>query len=246
MTPTATLRLLDARSQGHRIAWRDLLPADAAEAYAVQDATLLRLGPVGGWKVGAASPDGQVHCAPLPASGVLANGANLVGEAWRARGLEVEVAVRVGRDFDPQARGLSRDALAAHFDAVLPAIEVVESRLEGWPQADPLVQLADLQSHGALVLGMPCDLGPQALDLSATHAMLWVDGECVVDRTGGHLSPDLWRLVGWLADHCADRGQPLRAGQVVTTGSCTGLHCVAAGARVEGRIEGLGSVSLQF
>ena len=116
-------------------------------------ATLAALGPVRGWKVGAKNLAMEPTAAPLPASGLLATGCSLQGPAWQVRGIELEVAVRLGRDLAPSDAHLGAHELQQAIDAVLPVIEVVETRLADWRQADPLAQLADLQSHGALVLG---------------------------------------------------------------------------------------------
>ena len=236
-------RLVAARSGGTLVPWREVLPPGWAAAYAQQDATLALLGPAAGWKVGAPDAFAEPHCAPLPAAGVLASGALLVGPAWRWRCIEVEVALRLGRDLDPQGRLLTRDELAPAFDAVLPAIEVVETRLAEAREADPLARLADLQCHGALVLGAPSLLAPDALDLPAVHATLMFDDHAAAQTAGGNPAQDVWRLLGWLALHCARRGQPLRKGQVVTTGSCTGLLVAPVGALVRAELA-LGSVDL--
>ena len=53
-------------------------------------------------------------------------------------------------------------------------------------------------------------------------------------------------LLAWLARHARERGRPLRAGDVVTTGSCTGLLFAWEGARVQAEVEGVGRVELQF
>lgn len=235
-----TTKLLAARAGAALPAWRDILPADREAAYAMQDATLAGLGPVGGWKVGARSPEAEPICAPLPAAGLLPSGAVLAGPAWRLRGVEAEVALRVARDLD--AGPLPPDA----FDAVLPAIEVVETRLADFDGSDPLAQLADLQSHGALVLGPPSAMAPGSLDLRAIEARLSFDGRVVAQTRGGNPAGDLHRLLSWLAAHCARRGQPLRAGQVVTTGSLTGMLFAGAGAQVEAALAGIGTVTLRF
>jgi 2-keto-4-pentenoate hydratase len=60
---TKAAQLLAARRSDAIVSWRDILPASAAEAYAVQDATMAQLGPVGGWKVGAKGPDTEPACA---------------------------------------------------------------------------------------------------------------------------------------------------------------------------------------
>lgn len=215
-------------------------------AYAVQDATLRLLGPVGGWKVGAKGPSALPACAPLPAGGVFATGAALPGPPWRLRGIEVEVALRLGRDLiptdgEPDA-AMVRDAV----EAVLPAIEVVETRLADWRDSAPLAQLADLQSHGALVVGAASMCTPTELDLRSVEAYLAFDGQPVASTRGANPAVDIWRLLGWLAWHCAQRGQPLRAGQIVTTGSCTGMLFAPEDAHVQGLLVGIGLVELRF
>lgn len=240
----ATQLLLDARHSGLALDWRRLAVGDAETAYAVQDAQLLRLGPVGGWKVGSKGDGGTPGCAPLPASGVLPSGTTLAGPQWRMRGLEVELALRVGRDYDPGEQLPDEAELRTVFDAILPAIEVVETRLGHPPCTNPWAGMADLQSHGALVTGAPQAL-PDLLSLRQIEASLSIDGQQVSHTTGGNPA-DLWPLLGWLALHCARRGQPWRAWQIITTGSCTGLQMARGGRRVEAALHGIGAVWLDF
>ena len=241
----AARHLLQARS-GSAVASQLVLPADRAGAYAIQDATLAQLGPIAGWTVGAMGPQAEPTFAPLPAAGLLAGPAVLAGPPWQLRGIELEVAFRLGRDLDPGDALLAPADLIAAIDSVLPAIEVVETRLADWRGADPLAQLADLQSHGALVLGTPSTLRPDTVDLRTVQARLRFNGQEVANTHGGNPAADVWRMLAWLARHCALRGQPLRAGQVLTTGSCTGMLFAPALAQVQGQLEGIGRVELHF
>jgi 2-keto-4-pentenoate hydratase len=246
-TPQQAAQLLVAARTGEpAVTWRDILPVDQAHAYTIQDGTLAMIGPVGGWKVGAKGAQAEPHCAPLPTSGIYASGTTLIGPAWRWRCIEVEVGFRLGRDLDPHGRLLTPGELAEAFDAVLPVIEVVESRLAEGRTADPLAHLADLQCHGALVLGSPCTLHPSKLDLRTIEASLSFGAVSAAHTHGGNPAQDVWRLLAWLAVHCAGRGQPLRTGQIVTTGSCTGLLTAPMDATVRGEIAGVGAVELRF
>lgn len=235
----AARRLVQARN-GTPASSGETTPPDRAAAFAVQDATLAQLGPIGGWKVGAKSADAEPACAPLPAGGLVGGGARLTGAAWRMRGIEVELAVRLGRDLAPG------EDIAAAIDAVLPAIEVVETRLADWRDSSPLAQLADLQTHGALVLGEPSSLRPRDADLRTLGAYLAFDGQPVASTRGANPAADVWRLLQWLALHCAERGLPLKAGQVITTGSCTGMLFAPEGAHILAELSGLGCVELRF
>lgn len=247
MNPQEAAQLLvAARTGGPAVAWRDIAPADRRGAYAIQDATLAAIGPVAGWKVGAKDPYAEPHCTPLPASGVHPSGVVLAASAWRWRCIEVEVALRLGRDLDPKGRLLAPAELAGAFDAVLPAIEVVETRLAEGQTAAPLAHLADLQCHGTLVLGSPSAGAPIQLDLRAVEATLSFGTMSAAHTHGGNPAQDVWRLLAWLALHCVQRGQPLRAGQFITTGSCTGLLVAPVGVPVRGELAGLGAVELRF
>lgn len=245
MAEDAARRLLAARRGGVALAPGAVAPADLREAYAMQDALAGLLEPLGGWKVGASGPQAEPACAPLPAIGLLPSGCVLQGASWRLRGIEVEVALRLGRDLEADTPPPVHELQAA-VAAVLPAIEVVESRLANWRESPAAAQLADLQNHGALILGEAASIVPAELDLRSVMAYLAFDGQPVASARGAHPAGDVWRLLGWLAVHCTRRGRPLRKGQVVTTGSCSGLLFAPEGAHVQAELQGIGRVELRF
>ena len=239
-------RLLAAHKGAAPVPWPQVLPPDAAAAYAVQDATMAGLGPLAGWKVGAKGPTQEPACAPLPVQGVYETGPVLLGPPWRMRGIEVEVALRLGKDLIPASGEPATAAVRDAIVAVHPVIEVVETRLAQWRDSAPLAQMADLQSHGALVVGAAAQMNPGDLDLRTVEAYLAFDGQPVASTRGANPAGDVWRLLGWLAWHCAQRGHPLRAGQIITTGSSTGMLFAPEGARVQAQLAGIGMVELQF
>ncbi|EYS87124.1 2-oxopent-4-enoate hydratase [Cupriavidus sp. SK-4] len=246
-TPAALAQMLCvARARGERVDPALLHPLAHGGSYAVQDATLAMIGPIGGWKVGARGPGQEPACAPLPAAGLLPDGVALRGPAWRLRGIEVEVAFVLGASLPPRGRPYERRDIEAALALVVPAIEVVESRLEDWLGAGSDAQLADLLSHGALVTGRPTPFAREWLHLGALEATLRFGRRTVAHTVGGHQSPDVGALLVWLANHCAARGAGLKAGQVVTTGTCTGLLFASAGTRVSAGIEGLGTLAAWF
>jgi 2-keto-4-pentenoate hydratase len=243
---SAAKALALARRDGRRVPPSMLRPADRHEAYAIQDATIAALGDIGGWKVGAKSPHVEPTCAPLPAAGLLPDGALLRGPAWRLRGIEVEVGFELGADLPPRAAPYTPAEVAAAIASVLPVIEVVETRLADWLGAGAQAQLADLLSHGALVLGRRQPFAPAWLDLKRADVTLRFDDQVVAHTVGEHPCPDAAALLVWLANHCSARGAGLRAGQVVTTGSCTGMLFACEGTAVRAEVSGLSPLSLSF
>ena len=239
-------RLIDARRTQTRISLADKMPADAAEAYAVQDLVAQTLGQIGGWKVGAKGLEAEPTCAPLAAAGILPTPANLADGAWRARGIETELAVRFDTDLPERETPYTRAEVLAAVGAVLPTIEVVETRLAEFPKAPPLAMLADMGAHGALVTGSPIPFDPALLDSTKLAARQWFGDQEVANSTGGNPAIDIGRVLTWLANHCAARGLGLTKGQIVTTGSCTGMLFAPAGAQVRGLVSGLGECELRF
>lgn len=237
-------RLVAARGSGRPVAWQDVLPSDRTAAYAIQDATLARIGPIGGWKVGASNAEAEPNCAPLPASCLLASGARL--GTGLLRGVEAEVALRVGRVLTADDAALPDQELAKAFDAAYPVIEVVETRLADWTNSAALAKLADLQSHGALVIGPAATTSIASIDLRRIEAHIAIGDDISKRTTGGNPAGDIWRMLRWLIRHCAERGVPLSPGQIVTTGSCTGMIFAKEGASVRARLEGLGEVAVDF
>ena len=244
--------LLRARREG-RPADASALAAtlyDAAGAYAVQDLVARALqGPATGfprfWKSGGPSRDAVLTHAALPAEGVWASPAVARGWHCNMRLIEVEIALRLGREVTAAEAARHTPATAAPLvDAMAVSIELVDSRWQQGVQAPPLLKLADLQSHGALVLGEWQPWSPRD----------WAHQECTVQigagplerRRGTHaLGDPLWVLPEWLR-HLTRRGAVVPAGTVVTTGTWCGMLAAEAGDLVVARFEGVGEASLQL
>lgn len=218
-------------------------PRDAAGAYAIQDALIGALGPVGGWKVGAPAPDAEPSCAPIAAATLLSSPASWPAPRSGKRGVEAEIAFRLARDLPAEGAPWSREAVVAAIADACPAIEICESRFVDFEAVDPWTRLADGNLNAALVLG-PAWGGWRGLDPGTQPVRLVAGGETVAAQNGGNTAGDLIRLLVWLADHLAARGHPLRAGQVVTTGSWTGLRFLPADAAVEADFPGIGTARL--
>jgi 2-keto-4-pentenoate hydratase len=212
-------------------------PRDDADAWAIQRAVLARLGGrIGGFK--AAVPPGQPGFgAIMPAGGLQASPASLGLKPGDTIGIEAEIAFRVLRPIPP---GAGRDEI---LDAVIafPAIELVASRYDDAATPSHLARVADYFSNGGFVAGKDAPAW-RGLDLSNLHVHLTIGDAVIADKTGGNPAGDPVLPLLWLAGFLPGIGLALEAGQVVTTGSCTGLVPAKAGQRVVARFAGLGEV----
>jgi 2-keto-4-pentenoate hydratase len=221
----------------------DLRPVTQRDAYAIQDAVIASMGAIGGWKVGAKSPNAEPTCAPLPESLVVLSPHTFPSDALRLRGIEAEIAFRLARDLPPRSVAYTAAEVFAAIGSVHPAVEIVESRFEDFRETDPLSVLADSQSHGALVFG-PGRVDAIRIDPTRQEAVLYFDDAQVARTVGGNPAGDLGRLLAWLANHCATRCGGMRAGQFVTTGSCTGMLFAREHTRVVAELGALGRVEV--
>lgn len=223
-----------------------LEPADIAGAYLAQRAFLQRHHlAIGGWKIGAKSATGPIQGAPLPQHGIHGNGAVLSRSDFAVLGLEVEIAFRFNRDFLPEQAPCTEADVLASIASIGTSIEIVSSRLAGWPDGPKLTQLADLQNHGALIVGEFVDyradvnfLGPQA--------QLLFNGQVIFQGAGANPAGDPRRLLPWLVSHCREQHIALPVGTVVTAGSYTGIHFAKEAGKVSGQIAGLPSVAFEI
>lgn len=217
----------------------ELEPQDAAEAYAIQGQLVDAIGDTpGGWKIGSKTADGPIQGAPLPSKGIHRAGAVLERKNFPVLGLELEIAFSFARGFSAADAALSDQEIIDSIASMYVSIELVSSRVEGWPKVPQLIQLADLQNHGALVVS---EAIPYRKDFSFLNPVVHFK---LGDKTlfqGGGANPtgDPRRMLPWVVRHSVAQGLPLKPGIIVTTGTYVGAHFPLESGVVTGEIEGL-------
>ncbi len=204
------------------------VPASENEAHAIQDAVAVRLGEaVGGYK--ASLPvGGSPRRALIFARTIRASPASLVAAEFPHLAAEAEIAFRFTGDLPRREAPYSREEVAEAVKA-LPAIEVVSSRFRDPAARHPLENLADGMLNGALILGaeVPAWSGRDLADIRVT---LTVNDAVVLQRRGGHPTGDPLGVAVALVEMMRQHGG-VAAGQVVATGSWTGMRSLAVGDR---------------
>ena len=240
----AVQQLLEARRSGVQVKPTVALP-DRAAVYAIQDGVARGSGPVAGWKVGARTPTADPNCAPLLAGTLRPSPARFDGTSMHMIGVEIEISFHIVRDIAARSEPVGRDeALTVVGDAFV-GMEVVDTRLANFQQADPEWLLADNQMNHALVVGSSI-ASWKSLDWATLPVRLLVDDKVVVDQTGGLGAVDPVRPLAWMIDHAVRQRGGLAKGQAITTGSWTGLRYFPPGTRARGEFPGLGSVEASF
>lgn len=155
---------------------------------------------------------------------------------------EAEVAFMLKRDLNGPGV-TSADVLRA-TDFVLPCFEIVDSRIRDW-KIHIEDTVADNASCGAFVLGGTTRTLRQ-LDLSVVGMVVTKNGEVVSTSAGAAVLGSPINAVVWLANALGRLGMPIRAGEVILSGSQSPLLPVVRGDVLRCDIGGLGGCNLRF
>jgi 2-keto-4-pentenoate hydratase len=200
-------------------------PRDRAEGYAIQ-AAMQGYGSPFGWKIAATSEAGQKHinvAGPLagrifserviPHSGT----ASMAGNAMAVG--EPEFAFRMARSLPPRPTPYSVDEILAAVDTLHPAIELPDSRFADFVKAGEAQLIADNACAHLFVLGAPTAADWRAVNLIEHRPVVTLRGRRFVGY-GGNVLGDPRVALAWLANELRELGVTLKAGEVVTTGTC--------------------------
>ena len=232
-------------------------PATRVEGYAVQARLDDRSGkPPAGWKIAATSTAGQKHinvsgplAGRLLAERVHADGATFSMRGNRMAVAEAEFVFRMASDLPPRAETYSvAETLNAVADLYL-GIEVPNSRFADFVTAGEAQLIADNACAHEFVLGPRVTAPWRSLDLAGHRVHATVTGTArryERDGIGANVLGDPRIALAWLANELSQHGMTLRAGQVVTTGTCVVPLEIGVGDQVVADFGVLGVVRAGF
>jgi 2-keto-4-pentenoate hydratase len=155
---------------------------------------------------------------------------------------EPEIALVLSRDL--HGPGLSVADVIGATGYVLPAIEIIDSRITDW-KIGLIDTIADNASSGGLVLGQsPVPVGSR--DLALAGCVFRRNGRILATGAGAAVLGSPWHAATWLANSLTTRGAHLKAGSIILTGSITASVPVTAGDAFTVTIDGLGSATAVF
>jgi len=232
---------------------RHLRPQSRADGYAIQAALETQsLGNLFGWKIAATSEAGQKHInvtGPLAgrimSDTLIADGGTASMKGNEMRVGEPEFAFRMGRDLPPRATPYSVDDVLAAVDTLHPAIEIPDSRFADFVGAGEAQLIADNACAHQFVLGSPTTANWRAMDLVEERPQITLRGKNYTGH-GRNVLGDPRAALAWLANELRGLGITLRAGEVVTTGTCHPPLPIQAGDHFAADFGVLGKVSVGF
>jgi 2-keto-4-pentenoate hydratase len=191
--------------------------------------------PGAGWKIGAASEEvRRAEGLPSPSPGriyegtIFSSGAVLGPDLFiNYRNIECEFAFQLGLDFPVRDESYSEADAEAGIDALFPALELGDTVFLDWYGASGYFGSCLDNGGGAALVEGPRIRDWRDLDLAKLGVDLYLNDCYIKSGTGhaamGHPVTSLTWMLNWARSH----GRSVDAGEVVSTGTCTG-HCFAA------------------
>lgn len=261
MTITAEERLAcllaDLRRSGRQQSGLspDLVPPDRDSAYRVARMVADALGwRRRGWKIAATNPVMQQALrTQSPIYGrvfepfILSSPVGLRRASLLHPIAECEYMVTLATDLPPRSDAYSMAEVADAVAAISPGVEVAECRFVHDAAFPPLSAiLADGSASGRLVMGAPI-ADWRHRNIPSEPIVLRVNGAARRQGTAGEALADHPLVpLTWLANELSRTGIGLRAGEVVSTGTCTGMILARPGDRMVADFGAFGRVSVDF
>ncbi|MFO1317425.1 MAG: 2-keto-4-pentenoate hydratase [Burkholderiales bacterium] len=227
----AARALFDARRTGRLLAGLPAAcrPASVDDALAIQR----RVGelvaqPVGGWKCSVPTAPRPVAAAPIFAPAIRTASPCPVAGSGPVAKVEPEIAFVLARDLPARAAPYGEEEIRGAVREARLVLELIGARY-----VDPAaVSFPELLADGIANLGLyvgPVLADPWSRALEAFPIAVTCSGAAFAARDGRHPDAHPLRPLYWLANYLAARGDHLRAGQIVTTGSYCGVVEVPVG-----------------
>ncbi len=232
----------------------DVRPASRRDGYAIQAEVRRLFGRDNtGWKIAATSKAGQAHigvdgpiAGRLPGERTHASGATILLAGNRMRVAEPEFAFRCGTRITQRTAPYTVAEVLAAMDALIPAIEVPDSRFEDFAKAGGAQLIADCACARDFVLGTPTAAHWRDLDLSGHPVRASIAGRLERDGIGANVLDDPRLALTWLVNELSGLGIALEPGEVVTTGTCMTPLEIQPGDHVIADFGVLGRVEARF
>jgi len=218
----AATELARRRREGRRGPRLDasIRPVTLTEAFALQHRVAARLGTIGGWKCAMPSAD-RMNAAPIFASTIFRGAHATVHARSSMAPIEPEIAFVLAHDLPPRSAPYDgQEVLAAVGDTHV-VLEILGNRYDDPASVSYPELLADGMNNEGLIVG-PAVENAQARTIDVFQVLIsGLDG-FRLERAGRHPDGHPLKPLVWLANFLRERGDRLRAGQIVTTGSYAG------------------------
>jgi 2-keto-4-pentenoate hydratase len=228
-------------------------PRSLSEGYEIQSA-FIKIWPdkLAGWKIGATSHVtmerfgvSEPIYGPFFAGDIYTSPATPTAGSLQHMAIESEFAYRLGRDLPARDTPYSREEILDAIDAVIPCFEIVSPRFVRIPFDDAASAVADCMLNAAMVLGTPIT-DWRGIDAARHPVTLHIDGLITGEGNGSDCLGDPRNVLDWIVEKLRARGISLKKGEILSTGTCTGIVPLRKDQTAVADFGPLGKVELRY
>jgi 2-keto-4-pentenoate hydratase len=214
-----------------------------------------RLGwPAAGWKIGAASEEiRRAEGLPSPSPGriyrrtVFPSDSELPPELFiNYRNCECEFAFQLAFDFPPRDEPYTETDARAGIESLFPALELGDTVFPDWYGASGDFGSCLDNGGGAAFIGGARIRDWQGIDLASAGMDVYLNGHYLKSGQGGAAMGHPVTSLTWMLNWAREQGRGIMAGEIVSTGTCTGHLFAARGDIVSADYGALGVVAVRF
>jgi len=232
-------------------------PDDENEAYLVQDQYVSAMlsefgGEIVGYKAGCTNVTAQEQLGlsspfsgPLLSAFVRTSPTVISSEDGFMRMIEAEIGFRLGLDLPGTTTPYTAETVSPALATIFGAIEVVDSRYEDWTTAGAPHLIADNACTGFWVHGKEIS-DVNCIDLANHPVQVYRNGSAAEIGSSANVLGNPMNVVAWLANHLISRGNHLRSGQFITTGTMIEVNAAERGDKIEADFGTLGAVEISI
>jgi len=232
-------------------------PEDPASGYAVQEGVVDRLlkkngGRAVGYKVACTNKLAQeLLGTDTPFYGrllspfVYQSPARVNSRDFSMRLVEAEFSFQLAEDLPPEGAPYDRESVTNAVAAVLPSIELVDTRYTAWTEVPIPSLIADNGCNSGWVQG-PAIEAWHHIDLAGHEVRLSVNGEEKLSGSGAAVLGHPLNSLAWLANTLCEQGTALKAGDLVSTGVCTDIYLAEPGDHIVADFGTLRTAEISF
>jgi 2-keto-4-pentenoate hydratase len=228
-------------------------PRSLAEGYEIQSA-FVEAWPdkLAGWKIGATSHVtmqrfgvSEPIYGPFFARDVHTSPATPTIGSLQHMAIESEFAYRLGRDLPARGTPYTREEILDAVDAIIPCFEIVSPRFVRIPFDDVASAVADCMLNAAMILGTPIT-DWRGIDAARHPVTLHIDGLVTGEGNGSDCLGDPRNVLDWIVEKLRARGISLKKGEILSTGTCTGIVPLKKDQTAVADFGPLGKVEVRF
>lgn len=160
--------------------------------------------------------------------------------------IEAEFVVCIKNDINRAKSDLVLNDILDHIDWVAPGFEIVASRFSKSIEKPGKIVIADFGANQHMVVGEPYKQWRE-LDLTSHPVSLTIDNDAaIIGHSGMSILGNPLEFICWIANQATMSDTGLKAGQIVSCGTCTGAPFIHTGNQIQADYGALGKLDLKI